>query len=353
MNFIKKSFVFLASLLIFAAGAFAVPGMVQYLPDSSGEYVYYLDKTFSRTSYLGFLYYNDSTYALRYYAPVDTVEKLPAKDITLYFSLNPDSNFLDLTGENIVGATSQDDTDIINYMHDIFYEFSARAAKAYLDSNEIIESRQDFEQFGGKVTLVFNPQVPIFNLEAIKVADGTKVFTVATTGKLTSSADKSFTNYKGQSSPKDKNRSFKKKSGAKNMDVTYGKQKIKLTTQWEKKIENLWVMDDYAILTLSNIDMPQGFTNTMFEDYMVRMFSESTTDSYIQWPMKKVERTKNVVKITSTYYQPETGDVTRDFKILTKTKDGNYAYLNLTVFDGIYQKNKGIFNSILKSYKAE
>ena len=47
--------------LIFSAAA--VPGMVQYIPDFSGEYVYYSDRSFTRTSIVGFLYYNDSTYA--------------------------------------------------------------------------------------------------------------------------------------------------------------------------------------------------------------------------------------------------------------------------------------------------
>lgn len=335
---------------------FALPGTYQYIADKSGEYVYYSDKSFSRPSILGFLYYSESAYALRYYAPADIKNHLPEKDITLYFSADPDAKHLELTGENIIGATSQDDTDIINYMHDMFYEFTARAQKTFLTSNNIVESRQDFEQFGGKVIIVFNPQIPLFNIESIKSADGTKILSVLTTGALTSSADKSFTNYKGDESiPKDKNRNFKKMSSAKSATASFGSQSIKLTTQWTQKIENLWVMDDYALLTMNSISVPEDYKNNqkLFEDIMTRMFSESTTDSYILWPQKGVSNSKGQITMTNVYYQPDTKDVTREFKIITKCKDGTYAYLSLTVFESIYQKNKAYFDSIIKSYNVK
>ena len=81
---------------LFSVFAYSLPGMIQYIPDNSGEYVYYSDKSFTRQSIVGFLYYDDSTYAVRYYAPADSKNKLMAKDITLYFSVDPEANHLEL-----------------------------------------------------------------------------------------------------------------------------------------------------------------------------------------------------------------------------------------------------------------
>lgn len=356
MKSIRKKFIlaFIASFV--CACANAVPGMFQYIPDSSGEYVYYSDKSFSRTSFLGFLYYNDSTYSLRYYAPADNEKKLPAKDITLYFSVNPNSTFLDLTGENIIGATSEEDTDIVNYMHDMFYEFTARAQKAFLDGSETVESKQDFEQFGGKVVIVFNTQVPIFNIESIKSAAGDKILSVITTGQLTDSSDTSFTDYKGiENAPKDKSRGFKKLSSAKNTSASFESQSIKLTSQWTQTMENLWLLGDYALISMNTISVPDSYSGNIknFEDTLIRKLSESTTGSYTIWKMKGVSRKGSVIAITNTFYQPDSGDVTKDFKIITKRSNGTYAYITMTVFDDVYKKNKPYFEGILKSYTVK
>ena len=54
---------------ILCAGLFAMPVFSSYLPDTSGEYVYYQDKTFERESYIGIIYYDDETFGIRYYSP--------------------------------------------------------------------------------------------------------------------------------------------------------------------------------------------------------------------------------------------------------------------------------------------
>ena len=69
-------------LLFLPAAAFSLPATEDWLPDTSGEYVYYSDKSFKDKSIIGFLYYNDETYAARYYSP-STLSK-QEKDITVY-----------------------------------------------------------------------------------------------------------------------------------------------------------------------------------------------------------------------------------------------------------------------------
>ena len=270
----KISLLLIIALSLCGLAFSSVPGMVQYIPDSSGEYVYYQDKTFTRDSIVGFLFYNDSTYAVRYYAPADKKQSLLEKDITVYFSVNPEANNLELTGENIVGANSQDDVEIVNYLHDLFYEFSSRASKALLTDGTTIPSKQDYAQFGGNVTIMFNPLVPIFNIEAIKGADGKILLQLQTIGMLSSSGDKSFTQYKRiDGLPKDKTRNFKNDKKAKKQKVSALGIDINLDTQWTQKSDAMWALGDYAMLMVASI----GNTDQMSQphdylwDYLQRM----------------------------------------------------------------------------------
>ncbi len=119
-------------------------------------------------------------------------------------------------------------------------------------------------------------------------------------------------------------------------------------------MENLWLLGDYALLTLNTVPKQDSYVGkeTLFRDTLIRKLSQSTSGSYVLCQHKAQTISKNVVKLTNVFYQPETGDVTRDFKILTKKSDGSYAYLTLTVFDSVYQKNKKYFDGILSSYSV-
>ena len=70
MKTLKKIFLF-CSIFFVTNFVFAVPGVESFIPDSSGEYVYYRDYSFERESYVGVLYYDDSSYQIRYYAPAN------------------------------------------------------------------------------------------------------------------------------------------------------------------------------------------------------------------------------------------------------------------------------------------
>ena len=347
--------------LLFAAMAAlapAVPGVEQYIPDFSGEYVYYKDNTFKNESIVGFVYYDEATYAVRYYSPAVAATKMPAKDITIYFSVNPDKAVLELTGETVIGASDEaEDIDIVNYLHDLFYEFSARRRKVSLAGGGKLDDTQDFAQFGGSVKLSFDARVPIFNLAAITAADGSSLFQLETVGLLHDSVDTSFADFKGvHGLPADKKRTFTKSRSAKAATLAFDGQQLAADTMWTQNMENLWLLGDSALITMNVVAVPESFSAApdLFRDLLVRKFSQGTTGSYALWQYSQVKEEKNgSVSITNVFYQPDNGDVTRDFKVLTNLGDGRYAYFTLTVFDSIYQKNKSYFNKILKSYRAQ
>ena len=357
MNKMKNGIAAFAVALA-AAAAFAIPGVKAYAPDMSGEYVYYKDSSFKRESIIGFICYDEGTYGARCFTEVDIENQLPEKDITIYFSVDPTKDKLELTGERIVGSTgSNEDTDIVNYLHDLVYEFAERRQKVTIESAKPVRKSDDFPQFGGSVTMVYNPLVPVFNVESIITQDGTAIMEVQTIGALSASGDQSFTTFRGlEAASKDKNRKFKKKSLAKKQTATYETQSIEIDDMWTQNMENVWFLGDTALLMLNDTPVPEMFDDTeehkgQFREILVRNMSESKDGSFAVWKNRTIETSADgkTTTLMNTFCQLESGDVTRDFKVLTDL-GGTYAILSLTVFDSVYQKNKAYFKKILSSY---
>lgn len=352
-KYLRKLLAGIIFSLSLPAPVFSLPAVMADIPDSSGEYVYYKDKSFKHTAYVGFLYYNESTYAVRYYAPAEN-KKSTAKDIVLYFSVNPDNPQLEFTGEKMTGVDQVEDAEIVNYLHDLFYEFVSRRQKLLADiSFEDVVQLQDFNQFGGDVKIRFNRYVPIFNIESISAIDNAPIFTVQTVGLLTSSDDTSFTSFRGiEGLPKDKKKSSKKYGKAKPAEYIFENQKIVLDEDWTQSMENLWLLGDDAVLTVTDFEFPENKTEINREIF-IRKLTQGTTMSYALWNFKSITKKENRVTVMNVYFQPETENVTRDFKVLTFTGKGNVSLLSLTIFDSVYQKNKKYFDSLLSNYKAD
>ena len=354
---IKAGILGLTLLISAIVPAFSVPGVQYYISDFSGEYVYYSDKTFKSDSIVGFLYYDDNTYAARYYSAADSKTQTPERDITIYININPEKQHLELIGERIVGSTdSFEDTQVVNYLHDLLYEFTERRQKQELNSCEPVKSTQDFEQFGGFVTITYNALIPIFNIQSITTADTNKIFDVLTTGILTSSTDKSFTSFKGSRDiPSKKAHGKLNKKGVKAFTAEFEGQKIKIDDQWTKSMDNLWLLGNAALLTLNTITVPDAYKDSQeyFHALLLRKLSQSTEGSYSLWQNRNLKSQNKQDSIVNMFYQPETGDLTRDFKILQDMGNGTYTYLTMTVFESDYQVNKSYFNKILKSHSSK
>ena len=176
----------------------AFPGIQSYLKDESGQYVYYRDYTFPYEAYVGFLHYDEGTYGMRFYAPNQPLEGVSQaaaqagmaakggmvgvpKSVEILFTVNTETKVTEMTGEKFLTTITGSDTEIVNYLHDLVYEFSARRRKlADPVVTKAVSSREDFPQFGGPVTMKYSFDVPIFNLQEIIGADGAPSFQLAT-----------------------------------------------------------------------------------------------------------------------------------------------------------------------------
>lgn len=359
---------FIAIFALFST-AYALPGVTQYITDSSGEYVYYRDYTFNRESYAGYLYYNDGTYAARYYAPQDKTKQLPEKSVELLFTIDSQSDTVKMTGERILSVLTPDDNDIVNYLHDMMYELVSRrqkagniapagvaTQKAFMDSG--IQSEQDFAQFGGSVIILFDWNVPIFNLKRISGRDGKVLFETVTAGILTSSSDTSFSQFTGiPQKLLDSDHMFTRKTSDKPVEYSFpgtpeknrSAQYITLDSGWKQSMENLWLLGDSAVLSVNILSVPQKGTELFF-DRLARKMMLSAENSYAVWNRFDVQRTADRLSVSGMYYQNKEGNVTRDCKILTRINTTEYGYITLTVFDSIYENNRLYFDNILKSY---
>lgn len=331
---------------------YALPGISQYIQDRDGEFVYYRDMTFNRESYIGILTYDNSTYAIRYYAPACKDEE--EKDLTIYFTMDPLKKYVEMTGEKIVGKDYMKEADTINYMHNIIYEFTKNRQNAMI-VNEKCSLNADYLEFGGNVTINFDPIIPLFNIENICNLKGKKIFYLVTMGQLFSSEDTSFVDFKGIQETK-----FTKKvkisKGKKinfintleeGSDLVFG---VELNDNWTKAADNVYLMGDMASASINFIKLP----GSDFFNSTLRLILLGTDHQY---PLSDKSLIKTSQQGSWTNYQ-----ITQPFQELNRNKttifniyrysDIEFVIFTLNIYSDVYYKNEKYFNKIAESFSC-
>jgi len=350
----KKISLFLIAFLS-SLSVFALPNVVPSVPDFSGQYVYYKDSSFERDSYIGILFYDESTYALRYYAPAfgkDSDFK-PEKNIHILFTIDPEKQMLELTGERILSTITPEDTDLVNYIHDFFYEMTKRRQNVG-ELTVVSQEYQNYEQFGGKVTLYFDPLIPIFSLEKIVSVDKKTLLQIVTAGQLVSAEDESFSKFTGIPEIfKDSTKDFKRNKKAKAVKVNYKATEnskelnARLDTSWNAAAENFYTLENIAAFTVNEVTSPK---EGQIEVLKRRLLLGSDM-VYPNFQIKKIETKKNGTLFTLISYHPETENFTYDFKLLREIDSKTVALYTLTAFAGAYLDNKKYFDGIMASFE--
>lgn len=341
----KKLLLTILPTLIFNCVSFALPGFTPSIQDLSGQYVYYEDKTFERTSYAGFLMFDEQTYAARYYAPVDEIKKLPEIDVEIYFTLDSKADHIELTGERIISGFTPEEAEFVNYLHDMIYELNARRIKSPEASEKNIYRKNDFfPQFGGSVTIEFNELIPLFNISMIFQDESNPDFYIVTCGQISSSNDKAFENFRGFPKKYEDNRHLlpKTKKAKASVISTSDQQSFTIDSAWSQKFDNIWMLGDAALISATKIPSAP-------ENFIVRQLLLSNGDNYLNWKDYKVTKKDDIIKIECIFFQPSTKNISRNFKIIKKNQE-NYSFFTMTVYNNIYNKNRKYFNSILDSY---
>ena len=317
---------------------FAIPGVETVFPISSGEYVFYRDYSFPTETYIGFLQYDNTTLAIRYYAknPESGLE-----DITVYFSFNPNSDFIDMTGEKIIGNVTAEDTETLNYLHDLLYEFAGRRKKLNnSDFSNTLRINQDYVQFGGDVTMVYDVYIPIFNLNRILDEKGNSIFEAVTFGTLADSTDSSFSDFKGFSNLPD----FSKKS--KNRD---------LSSQWILASEDVKTLGEEAIWFSIYLDFGTSVENLLKSGIKATWFSSlakttlsSAGDLRVYTPSIAISENEEKCVLRYLTYSKEDNIYAYNFEIYTKEEGFVYKMDSISVLADFYYENKNYFDGLAK-----
>jgi len=357
----KKNLISISAFLFLLPFSFALPHVTPTVPDFSGQYVYYKDSSFARESYIGILYYDENTYALRYYAPQIGKGKdfKPEKSVHILFTVNPEKTNLELTGERIISTIQPDDTDLINFIHEFFYEMTARRQNAGI----ITENKslyQEYEQYGGDVTVYYNPLIPIFNMEKIDSVDKKTILQVASVGQLVSAEDQSFAKFSGINEKiSDKNHKFKKNKKAKPLPISYKAREesqpltAEIDTSWKAVAENFYLLGEVASFTVNEVTAGDKASDSSVNqiDILKRRLLMGSDMTFSDWSKLKIEEDKNSLLFRQVFYNLESDSYTYDFKFLKKIDEKTFGLYTLTVFAGAYEPNRKYFENIVKSFK--
>lgn len=352
MKSIFKKKAFLSIILAFSSPlVFALPGVKPYISDVSGQYVFYQDSSFSRESYIGIIYYDDSTYGLRYFAPEYGKDKNfePAKNIALLVTVDETKDYVELTGERITTPLMPADTDLVNYLHDFLYEIASRRKKAG-EINKNTRNPEIYDQFGGDVIVEYDPLVPVTNIRRIE-SSGKAVLDAVTAGQLASSLDSSFDSFRGLSpvtvavkEQKSKKLKIKKaKAQAFSFENNGKTLSVSLDSNWEQKTENLWLLGNSAVLMVSSLPPLNEADFLSFE----RRLLLSSENVYSAWKNLSVKDSSENLKITQVFYDAEISGLKNDFKIVYK--GGSSFFVSLTVKASSYESAGKYFDAVLKS----
>lgn len=363
----KKSFLAFLAFAVITFSASALPGVNHFIKDSSGEYVYYRDRSFTRESYIGFLTYDELTYAARYYAPASGQEG--EKVIEFLFTLDGKKSYIDISGERFLTSVAQEDVEIVNYIHDLVYELGKRrqrigeiSPRAEKDSsinpsvkyvedaaliNSGFKSHEEFLQFGGNVFIFYDYLVPIFNIKKIVSPEGSMLEVVAT-GLLKSSDDRSFSSFKPLklSEHSVTHKQKVKKPAAKKID--FEKSSITLDENWTQagQVENFYFYGDAAMLGVGTIESQNLYL-------YVKMALVSSPESFVAWDKISFTRTGNRITVKSPAYTGGTDSFKINSFLLKNNKlaADEYEMLSLVVNMGDYNNERKYFTDVLESWK--
>lgn len=347
----KKLFSFFATGIIYLATAFtafALPGFTPSVKDIPGEYVYYRDTSFQRESYIGFLMYDESTYAIRYYAPEVKKENKKESSIIVYVTVNHDKPYMELTGEKVDNAKSMgyEETEIVNYMHDLLYEFNSRRIKA--GSKLPVITSENFMQFGGDVQVEYDEVVPLFNIKSIvNQTQGKKVLYVATCGRLISNDDASFHNFKAfPKSYSDKHKMPNVKKASKVSASLENGPSVTIDTAWKQQMQNFWTLGDSAILTMGSIP------NISSQTFIQRQLMHSKSSAYVDWNYTNCKVQDGKIIVSTLVYDTSSNKVNNNIQVVIFGDKENYLMV-LSVYNNAYNKNRSYFNSIASSFSKK
>jgi hypothetical protein len=281
----------------------------------------------------------------------------------------------ELTGEEFTTEIVTDaQVDIVNYLHDLVYEISARRRKMpgwSKQNTKTMSSNEHIFLFGGNVVMRYEYYVPVFNLFSVTKppsagsSAGEPLFVLATQGLLQSQDDRTFDDFKGmppRAAPSAQKGAFA--ANAKPRKFTACGREFTLDEQWEQPSADepaLWTLGDDAIFyaETSYVAFPPGSSLNDIPytalDFYSRDHVMSPQDLYVDCPKTAVEKTAGAVKISVSYIDPSGSAAAQGMNnfYLIAQRDDMILVVSFMIFEKSYAANKNYFDALVNSaFKA-
>lgn len=330
------------------AGAFA-----PYPAGISGDYVVYRDWSWEKPTWIGFLFYDDSTWGAFIKTPAT------GSDVRLLFSTETLDGELVLTGQNIVSKITQEDVLAVNYLMKLLPVLYAwRNGPDSADAVTVKESGRSGllppiatlassdEMFGGAVNVTFAPEVPVFSIRSLSRTASRRVMTLERTGRVQSS-DTEFFSFVTASDAKP---GVALSLDAKRMTEKRAVDGITLSLdgQWTMYADNTFFLGNAAALIVDTLDLSlMQIPRENLALSLVGMFSLSSAESWVIPSSLAVEGTATRFTITNLIHDSKRGSLNRDIKTCIVSADGKTCtVISLSMSESAYQANKAYFSSL-------
>jgi len=336
-----------------------------FTPPVSGDYAVYRDFSWEKPTWIGFLYYDDSTYG------AVAVTPSTGANVSVLFRVENVDGKLVLTGQNIVSKITQNDVITVNYLMSLLPDLyawrqaagSTPAAKA--GTAAALPARSPLlppavvhilnkVEFGGDVTLRYVPEVPVFNLHSMTGAGGKPVLELARMGRIRSGEDSTFFGF----APVPDLSTLKKTTplaldpSRKGESKTVDGVTLKLDGQWTMVADNTFFLADEAALIVDTIDLAamglpaENLSAVKLPLTLVTLFSLSSKTSWAVPSALAVSGTAKWFRIENLFYDSETGRANRDIKICIPLAGNKCTVISLSVADVSYQTNRAYFEGL-------
>ena len=195
----------------------------------------------------------------------------------------------------------------------------------------------------------------LFNIKSIKnKQDGNIAFTCVTYGRIINAQDTSFEDFKGLLPSKPYHApTVKKVKGKSKKFTTQDGQTITLDSNWEQKMDNLWMFGEEASISIATIPgyFEDNDLNTLF---VLRRITESTSGSYTDIENMELSKDpkKYITEVTAHISQPDNNKVVYVIKEITTNPSAQLnSYVSIAAFEDNFLEKSSYYTKLLKTFK--
>lgn len=331
----------------------------------SGEYVVYRDYSWKEPTWVGFLYYDESTWGTFLYTPSSNSR------VSVLFRAEAVGTSLVLLGQNIISKIGPGDVEGVNYLMGLLPELYQKRAAAKAGTTEpdgifaavsgrstllpaALFTTASLESLGGNLRLAWAPEVPVFNLLSATGKDGSSLFGLERAGRIGPGGDALFFDFQQQNTVVSQTPSMITANRPKESRTLEG-VRISLDDQWTMIADNTFFMGNTAVLIADSFEtdaLRAGAASLAAGSDLLplacaRLFGYSG-DAAISDPASfTLQGSAEKFVLAGVFQDRASGNRNRSVKLFALSPDrSRCVVISLTVSEAAYQANRAYFDGL-------